>query len=186
MDAAGRIFVGDDAALAQTLRALKRRACPFCQRHGTLNCHSHIVGNDPQASQGRITRGQRAFCSNRGHRTGCGRTFPILLAFVLPRHTFNARLLWKALAAWLAGVSLKAAWEAAQLALALDTFYHLLQRLRRRLDLVRTALCVLQAAPPSAARDPLVQTLEHVRCVCRTPASPLEAFQLRWQRPLLG
>jgi hypothetical protein len=186
MDAAGRIFVGDEAALGKTLRALKGRACPFCKRIGTLNRHSHIAGNNPEAFQGRTTRGQRAFCSNRGRRAGCGRTVAILFSFVLPRYTFNARLLWRALAALLTGTSIKAAWEAAQLTLTLDTFYHLLQRFRRRLDIVRTALCAWQAAPHSAARDPLVQTLEHVRCTFRAYTNPLEAFQLRWQRPLLG
>ena len=93
MDAAGRIFVGDETALVQALCALKNRACPFCKRIGTLNRHSHVGGNNPEANQGRIARGQRAFCSNRERRAGCGRTFMILFAFVLPRYTFNARLL---------------------------------------------------------------------------------------------
>jgi hypothetical protein len=180
------IFVRDAQDFAKTLFGLKQRVCPFCGRRGTLNRHSRVRGNDPQAAQGRVVRGQRVFCSNRGRRGGCGRTFPILFAPVLPRHTFTARLLWQALAGWLRGSSLKASWEAARSPLALDTFYHLVQRLRQRLNEWRTALHTLAAPPVSEASDPLRQTFEHLRRVFRSDACPLESFQLRLQRPLMG
>jgi hypothetical protein len=32
-------------------------------------------------------RGQRAFCSDRGQRGGCGRTVSLFLAVMLPRHS---------------------------------------------------------------------------------------------------
>jgi hypothetical protein len=108
------------------------------------------------------------------------------LCRVLPRHTFTAPLLWKALKGLLNGFSIKAAWEAADLSMALDSFYHLLQRLRRRLDIVRVTLSALSAPPSSSARDPLVQTLEHLQWVFGSHLCPPAAFQLRLQQPLMG
>ena len=75
-----------------------------------------------------MLRGQRVFCSNRGRRGGCGRTFSLFLAEVLPRHTFPASLLWQLLVRLLAGASLQAAAESLRLPFALETVY----RLRRK------------------------------------------------------
>lgn len=180
------LFVRDPDALEKALRGLKHSACPFCEKIGTLNRHSFIQGNDPGRVAGTVKRGQRVFCSPRGRRGGCGRTFPIFFAPVLPRHTFTAPLLWKAIAGWLAGASIKASWEAAGLPLALDTLYHLLQRLRRRLNELRTALHSLGAPPGSKASDPLRQTFEHLRGVFAADSCPPERFHLRLQRSLLG
>lgn len=186
MRAALTSFVPDTDALEKLLRRLKHIACPFCEKTGTLNRHSRLWGNDPLSANGTLDRGQRVFCSNRGRRGGCGRTSSIFFAQVLPRHTFTASLLWKALSGWLAGASIKASWEAAGLPLALDTLYHLLQRLRRRLNELRTALHSLGAPPGSKASDPLRQTFEHLRGVFAADSCPPERFHLRLQRSLLG
>ena len=108
-------------------------------------------------------RGQRVFCSNRGQRGGCGRTFSVFLAEVLPRHTVTAPWLWQLLCRLLAGGSIKAAVEALAPPFGLETFYHLLQRLRRRLSDVRSLLCREQKPPVSLQSDPLLQTVEHLR-----------------------
>jgi len=94
------------------------------------------------------------FCSNRGQRQGCGRTFAVFLADVLPRHTVTAVLVWRWLVQWLAGLSLKAAVEKLRLPFALETFYRLRRRLRHRLDGVRTRLSREQPPPASAQNDP--------------------------------
>ena len=181
----GVTFVRDAQDFAKALLGLKSRRCPFCECWGTLNRHSRVRGNDPNAVQGSIVRGQRVFCSDRGRRGGCGRTFPILYAQVLPRHTFTARLLWKALGNWLRGSSLKASWEAIRSHLALDTFYHIVQRLRRRLTELRTALHNEAAPPVSKASDSLRQTFVHMSGVFNSDFCPLESFQFRFQRPLM-
>jgi hypothetical protein len=179
-------FVADTQALEKQLQQLKHTLCPFCRRTGNLNRHSRIKGNDPERVEGSVLRGQRAYCSDRGSRNGCGRTFPLFLAHVLPRHTFTARLLWKALADWLKGASIKASWEAAGQPLTLDTFYHLLQRLRRKLHSLRSVLHRQRAPPEICTADPLRQTFEHVRHLFATDTCPLEAFQLQLQRSLVG
>ena len=130
--------------------------------------------------------GQRVFCSNRGRRGGCGRTFSFFLAEILPRHTFTASWLWQWLIQWLAGASLKAAVEKLRLPFALESVYRLRRKLRQQLDRVRSLLCREQKPPPSAQSDPLLQTAEHLRAVFAHSECPTAAFQLHFQRPLLG
>jgi hypothetical protein len=134
----------------------------------------------------RAVRGQRVFCSNRGQRGGCGRTFSIFLAEVLPRHTFRASFLWNWLIQWLASVSLKAAVEKLRLPFVLETVYRLRRQLRGRLDRLRSLLCREQKPPQSAQSDPLLQTAEHLRAVFARAVCPPAEFQVHFQRPFLG
>lgn len=143
-------------------------------------------GNDPTTADGRSLRGQRVFCSNRGQRGGCGRTFSLFLAEVLPRHTFTAPLLWQLLIRLLAGGSLKAAAEALCLPFALETVYRLRGNLRQKLDLIRARLCRRQAPPGSAQTDPLLQTVEHLQAVFPGRECAPTAFQFHFQHPFLG
>jgi hypothetical protein len=126
------------------------------------------------------------FCSNRGRRGGCGKTFSIVLADVLPRHTLTASLVWRWLVKVLAGFSLKAAAEELRLPFALETVYRLGRQLRRQLDRLRARLCREQSPPASRQTDPLLQTAEHLRAVFPGSACPPADFQLRFQRPFLG
>jgi hypothetical protein len=110
----------------------------------------------------------------------------VFLSQGLPRHTINATLLWEVLSAWLAGASLKASHERARLGLALETVYHLVQRLRQRLDRVRARLCRRSKAPDSAQSDPVLQTVEHLQAVFAGALCPVSEFQFSFQQALLG
>ena len=173
--------------LPDALHVLKQFCCPFCGAAETLNCHSKLYGNDPDSTQpsaGR-QRGQRVWCCNRGQRGGCGRSFSIFLAEVLPRHTVTGRWLWGLLKRLLGGGSIKGAFESLAPPFALDTVYHLLHRLRVRLAAVRTALCREQKPPASSQTDPLLQTTEHLQRLFGQSDCPPAGFQLHFQRPLL-
>jgi hypothetical protein len=126
------------------------------------------------------------FCSNRGRRTGCGKTFSIFLADTLPRHTLTATLLWRWLIQKLAGLSAKAAAEKANLPFALETVYQLGRKLRHGLDRLRTLLCREQAPPGSAQADPVLQSVEHLHSTFPREECPPAAFQLGFQVPFLS
>jgi len=104
----------------------------------------------------------------------------------LPRHTFTAPRLWAALRRLRAGASIKSAWETLRLPLTLDTLYHLVQRLRRNLTAVRSALFRLAPPPLCDVTDPLRQTIAHLRDAFPSSACPVSAFHLRFQRSLMG
>jgi len=97
----------------------------------------------------------------------------------------TASWLWKLLQRLVAGGSIKAAVEALGLPFALETLYHLLQRTRQRLTAMRAVLCREQKAPASSRADPLLQTVEHLRCLFPKSEFPSADFQLHFQRPLL-
>lgn len=153
---------------------------------GALNRHSRAFGNDALSASGRVLRGQRVYCSNRGKRGGCGRTFLISLAQVLPRYTMPAQLLWQWLLCLLEGASLKAAAESLRLPFVLETFYRAHRKLRRQLDRLRTRLCRQQEPPMSARSNPLHQSLEHLQALFNGSSCPPADFQLRFQQPFFG
>jgi hypothetical protein len=95
-------------------------------------------------------------------------------------------VLWGLLAQRLASASLQAAARSLAAPFGLETFYHVLARLRRRLDVVRGCLCRRRKAPESAQADPLLQTVEHLQGVFAGTACPVIEFQLFFQQPLLG
>jgi hypothetical protein len=179
-------FVRSLKELTEHLFSLKQLCCPDCGSAETLNCHSKLYGNDPDSALGaQNLRGQRVWCCPRGQRGGCGRSFSVFLADVLPRHTVTGSWLWRFLDRWLAGGSIKAAVEALSPPFALETMYHLLQRMRKRLSTVRSALCREQHALASSQADPLLQTVEHLRQIFSKAGSPCADFQFHFQRPLL-
>jgi hypothetical protein len=151
-----------------------------------LNRHSKLYGNDPAVINAQALRGQRVFCSNRGQRGGCGRTFSVFLAEVLPRHGVTASWLWQLLQRLLSGSSTQSAAEALGVPFSVEALYHLLQRLRKRLPDVRCLLCRQVPAPDSSQSDPLLQTVEHLQRAFTRAACALSAFQLGFQQPLMG
>jgi hypothetical protein len=90
------------------------------------------------------------------------------------------------LAALLTQTSVRAAALSVRLPLALESVYHLLSRLRQRLDVLRSFLCRRQKAPVSAQADPLRHTVEHLRQVFAQAPCPVSEFQLAFQQPFLG
>jgi hypothetical protein len=165
---------------------LKQQRCPHCGCNETLNRHSKLYGNDPFIADGCCRRGQRVWCSNRGQRGGCGRSFCLFLADILPRHTVRAGGLWLWLIELLAGLSLKAAAEKPGLPFALETVYQLRRKLRRGLDRLRTWLCREQEPPKSTHADPLLQTVAHLKSIFAQSQCPPADFQLHFQQPFLG
>jgi hypothetical protein len=151
-----------------------------------LNRHSVLRGNDPAVVNGSLARGQRVFCSDRGQRGGCGKTFPLFFAEVLPRHTFPASLLWALLRALLAGKAIRAAAETLRLPFSSEAAYGIIRRVRRRLDGVRSWLCRERPPPPSSRTDPLLQTLSHLQTLFPRNSCALTAYQRHFQQALFG
>jgi hypothetical protein len=86
----------------------------------------------------------------------------------------------------LGGGSIKGAVERLRLPFALETFYHLLSRLRGRLDVLRAWLCRRQKEPDSSQADALLQTVEHLGSVFKQAVCPTSEFQLVFEQPLMG
>ena len=179
-------FPGRSQGVAGRAFSLKQQRCPHCGCAESLNRHNKLYGNDPERAGAQAQRGQRVFCSNRGQRGGCGKTFSVFLAQVLPRHTVQAGQLWHLLQELLQGTSIQAAVQALRLPFVLGTVYGLLRRLRQRLDGVRCALRQRQKEPQSSQSDPLLHTAEHLQSVFREALCPVSQFQTVFEQPLMG
>lgn len=145
-----------------------------------------LRGNDPAVVAGQIARGQRVFCSDRGQRGGCGKTFPLFLEGVLPRHTFNTTLLWALLLKLLGGATIKSAAETLSLPFSLEAVYGIVRRCRHRLDVVRSLLGREHRVRASKQSDPFFQTLEHLQQIFPQESDAPAAYQRHFQQPFLG
>jgi hypothetical protein len=180
-----RQFVRDGAELAASLLRAKLTACPHCGRVGALNLHGVVTGYAEVGSE-RVQRGHRLFCSNRGRRPGCGRTFAVLLADTLGACAVRTGTLWSFLLEIATGLSRKAAWEATGAAvLSLRSGYRLWHRFARAGPTIRTRLSSHCPPPPCDSPLPMAQLTEHLRLALPCD-NPLSDFQHSFQLDLLS
>ena len=180
------IFVHDKTELEKKLRSLKQSQCPLCGRVETLNRHDSVKTNRPDHASEKHITGKRVWCCNRGQRGGCGRTIKLLFAWALPRHSFTGHILSTLINGIYKGESVKSVFEEMGILLSLDGAYHIIQRLRSQMDMIRSVLSGRGPPPDSEHPDPLIQTIAHLRSVFQSELCPVETFQMTFQRPFMG
>jgi len=180
-------FVRDASALGAVLFGLKLTPCPHCRQTGAVIGHGFLRGYAEGSSEVE-TRGRRVFCSDRGQRPGCGRTFSVLLSTVLGGFVLRTLTLFCFATAVLAGLTRRAAWlREARGALSLSSGYRLWRRLCAAQSTLRARLCREAPPPDSPAREPLAQLVRHLRLVVgESEADPFAAFQNVVQQGLLA
>jgi hypothetical protein len=144
--------------------------------------HGRLFGYGERTSC-REVRGQRVLCSNRRRRGGCGGTFTLWLASVVPRLSVRAATIFALLAALADGVSCARAWRAAS-CMTLRTGYRTKARLALAGPAIRTAL--LSRAPPPTTNNPspYAQLLAHLHAVLGPQTDSFSHYQLHFQRSL--
>lgn len=134
-----------------------------------------------------MPRARRLYCSPRGRHRGCGRTFSVMPASLLPRRATTAALFFALLCALVSGQSLARARESVLPDFSLSTARRLHSAALRAQSAVRARLLATEPEPPPDTSDtsPLAQTLQHLKRQFPPPACPVAAFQLRHQNPYL-
>jgi hypothetical protein len=166
-------YASDEAELARLSAQAKQWSCLHCGRIGTLNAHGFLRGVAENLPGKDALRGQRFFCSNRGHRPGCGRTTSVLLAQVLRYASVRTGSFWRFCEGRLFGLSVLAAWEKARCVFSLESVYRWWRRWRRAEPAVRTQL-FRGREPPGDLLTAITGTYGAV--------DPLAVFQAREQR----
>jgi hypothetical protein len=176
-------FVRAEPALTDVLLGLKLARCPHCRRSGALIGHGMLRGYAEQTSEV-VVRGRRVFCSNRGRRPGCGRTFSVLLSMVLSGFVVRTLTLFRFASAVLSGLTRRSAWlDAAAGALSTSSGYRLWRRLDGAQSWLRARLCRAATPPLCDAREPLGQLFAHATAVVGSATSDLlEALQRQLHR----
>ena len=161
---------------------LKLTACPHCKVVGTLIRHGYLYGFDESSPRQQTQRAQRIFCSDRGARPGCGRTFSVWLANKIRRLSVTAGCLWRFLQRAAAGSTL-AAIRAVDSHLSDRTWQRIWKRFDQGQSKIRTALygrCPPPEPPPPGPTDPTrqaaTQVLDHLQAAF-PDACPIAAFQ---------
>jgi len=174
-----------DAIHQQTLQ-LQLEQCKHCQQTQQLVSHGFIrkkrVGGDPQAI------GKRVFCSNRRHRTGCGRTLQLYLDSTL-RHLHHAGSTVVAFVLLLiAGISIALAYTQATGTGTPRHAYRWLHRLDAQISSYRNLFHQPQLAEPASMVQPrplrrslLASTFSALLVHFGQPLC--QAYQAQLQRP---
>ncbi len=183
-------FVASERELGLRELGVELWTCPHCKRSGTLIGHGYLRGYT-ERGQALVARGRRVFCSNRGRRSGCGRTLSVKLATVLSGFVVRTLTLFRFASAVAGGLTRRAAWlSAAAGALSMSSGYRLWQRLSIAQSSLRARLCREAPPPESTAREPVAALLAHLAVVvggygAATGLDPFGAFQSHFEQGLV-
>lgn len=180
MATAPQRFVRDRQALNDVLAEAKQISCPHCHRMGMVVGHGRLMGYAEHTSEQEI-RGRRLLCSRRSRRSGCGRTFSVLMATMVAGFTVRTHSLSRLLERVVAGLCRKAAWEQSGASLTLRSGYRLWARLVNAQSRVRTKLCAMMPPPACTDERPVAQMLAHLRQALGPSECVFAAFQLAFQ-----
>jgi hypothetical protein len=153
-------------------------SCRNCGGVGMLNNHGKL-----KSETGEI-RGIRLWCCpRRKERPGCGKSFCIYLASVIPRHSVGAVALAHLLWAWfeLQGDVL-GAWQQAKTGFSTDSAYRWVKRFVRNQGEIRSRLCRVRAPPRALSKWIHAELFEHLQLAFGKKTFTKD-FQIHFQSP---
>ena len=113
----------DSLELLNFRQTVRRDRCVHCDRVGYILCHGFLRGSSEDGC-GSSIRAQRFFCSNRHANAGCGRTFSVLWASIIPSCFLRAQALFAfAQALVQAKGCVHQAWSTSRFPLSLNSAY---------------------------------------------------------------
>ncbi len=177
------IYVSTPDEAYQHGKRLKLLACPSCRAVGCLIRHGYLWGYG-QGSD-RIRRGRRVFCSNRNRRTGCGRTYAVLLALHLYRRIVNAGQIGGFLRRVLGGDGIRAGWKAVANGGCPSNGYKVWGAFVRNQTHIRSGLHRLARPAGDSIPEPILQVISHLMNAFKVGGSPVAAFQAASQQGFL-
>lgn len=153
--------------------------CPRCGKTGYLRRHGWLYGNDTQGCS-RVKRGMRVYCSKRFRLKGCGRTFSIILAKYIPRHSVQSKPLWCFLQKCMSVGSVLHGRVGTVSDFSEQSAYRWWCKFRLKQSELRTVLAQMRS-PPAAPGGAYGQLLKHIE-MCLGKESPIAVFQETLQR----
>lgn len=176
-----RNYVADEAEFGRYRLELKQVSCPHCRQVGALNLHGTLRGYGSKPDE-QVQRGYRIYCSNRGRRSGCGRTHCVLFGLFLHRHCVTALELSHFFDGMLRGLSLSEAWLSGARRLGMESARMMWTKFSRYHLAIRSRIFRNGCFPASTQRDPRCQTWEHLRSFFGFSDNPIRKYQLYFQR----
>ena len=161
---------------------LKQYPCPHCDQIGTLNLHGLLKGFTDKKTNHQIIRGRRIYCSKRGNRPGCGRTFSIMLYTLFKKYIVTANTLWEYLKEIAKGKNIFQTFHSVKSIFRISTIYRLIKTVILNQPNIRTLL-INKHAPPKNIKtpNPLIETIQHLKSAFPNKLNPISAFQIHFQ-----
>lgn len=174
--------------LSRFHQSLKQVACPHCQNIGYLILHGVLRGYTEANNTSHQKRGHRIYCSNRHRKTGCGKTFSILSAWILKGFCVGTKTLCRFLISIATGTSKIAALRKCAALNSASCAYRWSQCLEQAQSRLRTSLS--RHAPPthdilSLAESPLHHCKEHLEKTFPNSSCFIHDFQATFQENFL-
>ncbi len=165
---------------------LKQKKCPHCGRQGFLILHGFLPPSYQNDGVNKKSRGRRIFCSNRKNRTGCGKTFSIVICLVLKRFIIDANILWKLLRAVVDEVPLKYIFNSIKLKFSLSWFYWIWNRFKINQSRIRTKLSLINNSQKHQINtaSSYIETILQLKNTFPN-VNPIAEFQYYFQEPFL-
>ena len=175
-------FYRSEQDFIQFHQKLKNLPCPHCKCVGFLILHGFLKGfilpDKPDA-----IRGHRIFCSNRNRKKGCGRTFSIVLSWLISRLAVTTHQLFKFIGNIVSGSKIKAALD---ISYSEKSKYRLYRKWISRQPAIRTRL-LMRSQPPFSKHhhSPPAETSQHLKLCFKHVFCAFEAFQFHCQTAIL-
>ena len=150
--------------------------CPHCKKYGNLILHGYLI-----SFKNGDMRGHRIFCSNRGRKNGCGRTWSVLQSRILPNMSFDANTLWRIFHNYSTGIPKLTCLRQTGASWSTSSLYRIFRLLQTNQSHIRSLLVQIDKPPDTQTSDPLVLTIEHLQKLCLD--SPIAMFQQHFQIP---
>ena len=160
--------------------SLKQRKCPHCYIIGNLILHGYLKGYAPDHCTEQCKRGHRIYCSNRGNRKGCGRTFSILLAIFMKRFMFCTNRIFNFLKDILEGVCTT---RCVPEFMSVPSGYRIRKLFEINQHHIREKLLQKERPPFCCSDNPLLKTINHLVLCFPDKDNPIQAFQQYFQMP---
>ena len=154
--------------------------CPRCGLYGRLILHGFL------RTKSGIERGHRIFCSNRGHKRGCGKTCSCLQASVLMHKSISAHDFWMFLFSHFQGHTKKYGLSLSILSFSSSTVYRLYRLFLCNLTHIRSFLARDGKPPPAGGtQQPSSHTIMHLAAFAQKEVCPVIQFQNQFQTDFL-
>lgn len=160
---------------------IKLVPCPHCRRIGFLILHGPLYRLCLDANGNQLYRGHRYLCNNRKNRAGCGRTFSILMSYVLKYLTASAFCLWKFLCSIKHGKAKNTVFKNSSFPFTARCANRWLEKLKKYQCTIRSHLLKKVPIPRLDSNNALLQMLYHLKCAFIDSVCPIAAYQKYFQ-----
>jgi len=180
-------FYQNITSLHQASLQLENEACRHCGQVSHLLSHGFVYKKQCRGDPLQV--GKRIYCSNRGAKSGCGRTWRLYLCEQTPRLHYQCIHFALFVLCLLAGFSIEAAYQRASNTQQSRNGYRWINKLHGQLAVFRRHLNFREETTALFAHrsDRLVVLLGTCQALfSKFSPLPWHSYQLQLQKPFLG